>query len=619
MKELNKENIQNYVIEFSKIFGIDFEEKLKQENSKALPIGEYFFSKDIFGVYKLAEENKLIESLITLNDVVIEHASSIRVKVNNEYLRNLSSNLLKIADILDYYNHHNNILMDQYVNAYKDFWLFKGNDLKKELGSLDILPRIDMALEKNLFKTYAYHIENKSIPEKNSKFLLNQNLYIVDSINSFLKYAKKENNDDIKVTYILKIEDIIEYSYFCLVIQYKGNVWVGTDKIMFANPNNKYHRRNPTRSREEYFEYLDLPYIILDNIDKIRQDTKVPVPNAGFELHVLKMVDLHVYHKAFMNQLAAHVVNTLNNENIQKIASYEDVVLSLPSGEDIRKENNFSNNRFDGVEERINEIESFLNENSKELAIINKDVVLKSEHYDPEWLATPESLQNLNNWIANDKIRNEYEEKLDKLYSQDYKQKDKLHNDFSNILSPYINNIFQYAFIANEVVIIIHDNISKFGSDNNTKTIRIFRNDEHFKYSTLSIRDYDIKYPIRKGNCKICNNHTESKNIILSFDSAKQVQLMFGMKWEEIPDWFKLYKSSVLIPYHGNSILDNVNPLAMMQDNVSLSYQNGFKIGIHMCGYCFNRLVKQYKKYDKANINYDAVNNKIISIEERIN
>lgn len=630
MKELTKEVLQNYSLEFAKLFGIDLEAKMKEDENKPSPIGEFFFSRDIFAVYKLASENKLIEALETFHELLQEKIPNIQVIAKSRYLKELSSELLELAGMVSYCEYHSNEILDQYVAAYKGYWLFEGNDIKKELKDLWIFPRIEKALGKKLFETYCYHKENQAVPPKESIFKLNPNLYIVDSINSFLRFAKREkiDSDEIRATYLLKIEDIPEYSYFVLVIQYKGNVWIGTDKMMFANPNNKYHRRNPVRSREEHFENLDLPYGIIDHIDEIRKSVKVPVPQAGFELHVLKMVEFDVTTKAYMHQLAGNLIENLQGQDYPSIASYEDVMLSLPAHEDIRSESKFESDDYEGVNDRVKEIQNmFKEEESKttSLAIINKDIVLKSEHYDPEWLATPESLQNLNNWIANKEIAKKIQDKLEDLYPAEREWMDprpsprdrieQLHKEFGDILQKHVNNILPYVLIADEIFIeYVNNDIAQFGSKWNR-----FLTTRTGGYYSIALGGSDAiydRYYGMKGTCIHCQKHQESKRIEFCLYSARELQVLFGLKWEEIPDWFKLYRSSGLIPYHGNSILRNVDPLAMVEDNVSKRFPNGFPIVIKACGWCHKKFVKEYKKWQRGLIRYDMAENKIIEVIE---
>ena len=119
------------------------------------------------------------------------------------------------------------------------------------------------------------------------------------------------------------------------------------------------------------------------------------------------------------------------------------------------------------------------------------------------------------------------------------------------------------------------------------------------------------------GDCMYCGGkHKESKYVVFNVYSAKNLQKLMKMKWEEIPDWFKLYKYHGFIPYHGNSILDNVDPLAMINDNLSHMKANGFSLSICMCGYCYRRFKKQYKKYEKALITIDYDTMEICSISE---
>lgn len=620
MKELTKENVQDYAIRFAKVFGLDFEEKLKQEKSKPTPVGEYFFSKDVFSIYKYAAEDKLNEAIVTFHDLIKDSVRNIRIKPDE--MRELISDLAELVEIEEFCKFHSERIMDEYTDQYKDHWLFKGEDIKKGIGNLWILPRMEVALTKGLFKTYRYHTENPTVPDPDTVFKLNPNLYIVDSINSFLRYAKSSNYDDLRATYILKIEDILDYSYFCLVIQYKGNVWVGTDKMMFANPNNKYHRRNPTRSREEHFEYLDLPYNLLDKMEEIRAKVKVPVAtDTKLELHVYPLRDLHIAHRAFMHQLCANVIGTLQTKEMQQIASYEDVMLALPSGEDVRAESKFSSDRYKGVNERVEEIKRFIYDTSEpgtELAVIDKSLVLTSEHYDPEWLATPESLQNMNNWIANKKIADDVKKKFNEIFNgltwSD--QTEKYFEPFAKVLQKYLHNIFPYAFCGKETSLINfkNKNISQFGQSG-----LVTFNAGREIYVPITIRDPEGEWTRDgyRGTCQICGNHKESKVTTVSFYSAKHLQKWFKMKWEEIPEWFRLYRYHGFDPYHGNSILDNVDPLAMVKDPITSRYSNGFSVSFHTCGWCKRKLEKEHEKYNQPVLVTDFETMEIESIIER--
>lgn len=636
MKSLTKENIKQHIIDFSNIFGIDLIEEINKTESKSQPIGEYIFKKDVFGAYKLAEENKLIESVITLNEEIISYTENMRLdNLNSKEAIKLSNDFLKISKTLEYCEYYIEKNSNDFQEYYKDYWLFENNNIKKELNPR-FFPRLSRALDEGLFKLYDYQVlNNVKVPEDLS-FSLNKNLYIVDSLNTYLQYIKTQNTDNIQVTYILKVEDIEDYSYFCLVIQYKGNVWIGTDKLMFANPNNKYHSRNPYRSRETYYDKLDLPYGLIDQLSEIRKQTKVPVKNANLELHVKKIEDFPLNVKVVMHQLALYMINDLyNNKSLEKISTYNEVVLSLPEGESVKDNQDFSSDDFSGVEQRVNEIKDIAFKYFKEIDVYDKRLVLNSEYYDPDWLATPESLQNLNNWIANNKLKNDIQKIIDDLYPSDFRESDKLHKQFANELIPYLDNIYKYIFSSEDVSFrFINYNISQFtGYRDNKDHIDLNichhnKNNNRLSYGDIIIRDTHIeKYLKEKFNnisnserlyrkrCLVCNEHSEKKSIIIDIKLREQLQELFGLNYKDIPEWLKLYKSHQFQPYHGNSILDNVDPLASVNDRLSEKRPNGLTIVIKMCGYCYRRLLKKYKIADKSLITFDLKTNKIVSLE----
>lgn len=89
------------------------------------------------------------------------------------------------------------------------------------------------------------------------------------------------------------------------------------------------------------------------------------------------------------------------------------------------------------------------------------------------------------------------------------------------------------------------------------------------------------------------------------------------MEWKDIPDWFKLYRYHGFNPYHGNSILNNVDPLAMIKDPITDRYSNGFSVSFQTCGWCKRKLEKEHGKYQDPVIVADYETMEVTSIIER--
>ena len=102
-------------------------------------------------------------------------------------------------------------------------------------------------------------------------------------------------DDNIHISLTMKIEPIVDYSFFIVFVQYKDTTFIVTDNMEFSNPHVAVSSRNPRRRSESREKETGLPYGIIDRILEWRSDStevsrNVSSNNEGsMELYIKKL------------------------------------------------------------------------------------------------------------------------------------------------------------------------------------------------------------------------------------------------------------------------------------------------------------------------------------------
>lgn len=596
MYKIDKDKLQLVFSNLQNIIGLDVKKHL-EESEKTGIMHIYKYTKELLDIYKSLTEDKLEVALMQIQDVIQSLPNNISLSIDT-----LKEDIITLGLISD----SNDIIVKEisYVDrwfkeTYSKFWLFE----KDNLSEVDytFIPRIELALNKKLVRFYTFKEGNTVIPE-NVSIRYNKYIYIVDSINTFLRYVNSHETEELQISVIFKIEDIIDFSYFCIIYQYKNSAWIATDNMNFDNPRNKYSSRNAARRSEDRYDHIDFPYKIIDDINDIRMQSKVPVLlDSNLELHVIDHDKYGLYSKIYMYFLATRIIPMLNDINIDQITTYELHALALPEG---NISDNASYFEYHDQEQKIyienitKQIDAI--EPTTALVKFGKQEIMQTEKYDPEWLCTVDKFSILDTWQRREEQRKRYQELLDKCQPSEQYNRKKPYDDFSKILTDKRDNAFKYLFMADKLSIQFINKPKGFGiMDEKEKSVFNTFASEGSSWTNIHVRNYDeIKrghYNIRDEKCVCCKTHGETYQKNIYFHAAEQIRFLFDLKNEEMPLWFSLYRASWLIPYGGNSILDNVDPMSLLVNGFSKGSPNGYNITINICKICKNKLYKKYK------------------------
>ena len=220
-------------------------------------------------------------------------------------------------------------------------------------------------------------------------------------------------------------------------------------------------------------------------------------------------------------------------------------------------------------------------------------------------LCTTKQYKQLVAWSAKEEERIHLQIGLDALSENIEEQRDKL----TTMIERNLPNILPYLFAGDNVYYTLNDpKYKSFGSNFDSKMIYPFTGN-YWTYGMKSIgRDLCPKCQKRPGNKK--------HGIGISIIHYRQLMWLCGTTdRNKLPPYFRNYMRFDLIPYHGNTLLDNVNPTYTVNDPCSTKHSNGFGITIYLCGYCINRLKKQYRKGKTVHVSFSLNKAVVTGIE----
>jgi len=111
------------------------------------------------------------------------------------------------------------------------------------------------------------------------------------------------------------------------------------------------------------------------------------------------------------------------------------------------------------------------------------------------------------------------------------------------------------------------------------------RYDNHFNLGGRPKEDY----------CDVCYDAFTKPAAVLTINHWSHMVFWLDLKSRmELPMYYRNYRRHWYVPYNGNSILDHVHPMSLIEDPLSRDMPNGIEIGYSMCGNClWNRIKKK--------------------------
>lgn len=570
-------------------------------------LGEYEKSETLRKCIEMYKEGELDASYYYIIQGLLSLTEDIRF--NNNDFENFERGVNFLVDLKEIYRPFNIYLKGTYYpRIYKEMaGVCKCKDDNEIFTPIDIY-KIKKSINSRHLKMYCYkESENKNFPDK---FAVKNAVVATDNIDSIFN-AKSEFDDAWSVQIGLFIERNINLSYFVITFAYGNGVYVLSDKPNYKNPDqlDRVSSRNGgLRFSEDREASNYLPYILIDKVlDRRKENTEVSKKDAKYnELYVFPTED---YFSFNLYYLIKYSIEHIIADDFAYIVKRDVLLLTANSSIDLT-----DINHYDCKNDYIEKIYKDVYEDIKTTLPAVTTTALMPEIEKFPIILTPEQFEKDVKYLAHKKLADDIINiKYNGLDVNDpqgryeirhmvYKQKDEI----DNIVKKNIKKLLPYIFAGNKVYINDLDNprdkIPHFGTGNSLSCLFAHEHDKNEKFSTYEK--------------SILSNEQATTCIYIYFHHYKELMTLMNLKREDIPSTFRYYMSNDYMPYIGNSILNNINPLyeMMERDFASRDYVNGLTVYIPFRKTETNKLYKTHKIGDEVIINIHGKTCRIDSV-----
>lgn len=600
---------------------IDIEALLSAGKNEPSTLSTMFRKRELFDIYCLYMSGEYDRAINSSVDFLKECLSNIRIKNTDEQ---------SMKEVGNFY-----IEASKWIGFYSRFrekdhadWLHqvKSNPLltNEELVSAEI-EKSDRRDMNEVIKTLKYmsvrrYAGQGNLPDNPDGFVVTDAFVMCDSLTSLITGLKTPSDDNIHITTMVKLDTHLWMSYFIVAIQFRDNTWLADDGYSYANPRAKegIAYRGSARIREDVLTNSILPYQLVEWVDEQRKSNKqVSKPEIHIgEIYIKqitqdwttrdKILSYFLFSKLIektildcpaeeINTFSAFVTrnsNLLTDGNSVLVVEKDSLSKEFECGE-----------LHEQCEAYLQELYIPEKENTAIVKLSTDNIIKRIDGNNT--LCTSKQYRELVAWSVKEDERIKLQIGLNSLSEDLERQRNKL----VSMVEHNLPNILPYLFSGDDVYYTLDDaKYKSFGSSSGGKTIYPTTGD----YWTYGMRT------IGKDLCPNCKNHSGNtkKGIRISVIHYRQLMWLCGLAdRNQLPPYYRNYMRSDMLPYHGNTLLDNVNPTYTIKDPCSEKHSNGFGITIYLCGYCMNRLKKQYRKGERTYLHFSLNEMKVTDIE----
>ena len=638
------EKVREYLDFYCELIDFDIE-ALKTATSRKLRMGLMDYEDVLVKVYNFVNTNRPNHAIVWLNSISTGIFDLYKDSLSQESFMESMDELNKVAkigkEIKAAYEDWLKNDFATYLAVYNNGDMFKPGELDpSKLDPMLMLETEDVLEESKLLKILKYG-DGTMDAGLGKKLSFNSNLIISSSLHEWLGHLKSNaKNDDVTyVSTLMKIEARVDLTFFIIAIQYKDNLWLCTDMVEFTTPNNKASTRNPRRHRETHYDKLGFPYGLIDELDTIREKcTDLKLLNApDLEFHVYPMSNLDPVTRVYFLNVSTAVIRSIvaGHASVRTMMTMKDYVeQKLLTGFSFDPVKDVKDDDFEKGWEEANKnyVEDLLKHSGKkenpstELIKVGAEILTKNSLYDKDWLATSDQFGAIVKWAALSKKQHQIQRTLE--FTKDEKDTDFDKLDLIINKPENRERVLKYLYSAKKEVYYrlvdvwgkskgsgfsnekIEEETTDFCSNENYGNgwSRRFRlglpQQEAFKRQ----REWmEIKHNQRRGErivghddyvynkppCKSCNKVSARVTKHVRIRHFSQLMFLAGITDRmKLPRYFRNYRAHNYVPYHGNSIINNVHPLSMLKDSASEQYPNGMHLEVLICKNCEKRLVK---------------------------
>ena len=449
----------------------------------------------------------------------------------------------------------------------------------------------------------------------NAPFRVKGVLACCNNLDFLLSACKPIDDDEIEVTIAMKIEEIIDYSYFLIFLQYKDTCFVVTDSIEFGNPHNMVASRNLRRRSESRENETGLPYRLIDDIIQWREENKAiqkatsASDEKPMELYTKKLSE---YMPASLRLNIVSLFKTMikrvadGNGEFSVVGTFDRMLVSqklLGSTVDMKTDGFKSS--FEGHNtEKLDEFYAswMLPENDGEKTTLPAPVIRDLsviDEYRADVLVMPEKARAYADYFVAKREADHIRKTLWDYYDAHNAEE---RREMAEIVRAHLDSLLPYIFAGEEVYMvdmdIIYNHVDPFTRAEEPRFIidkfsylyhdSVAEHKENKWFHGDIVATKEPKGYKWESYCNGCDIST-NKGAIVSFVHWKEFVKFLSIDRTDIPQSIRNYTAHYYQPYPRNSILDNVNPLYLLRDPFSQRNANSFDVAIPFCGNCMRK------------------------------
>lgn len=613
-----KKTVENLIDFLQEYTGIDIERDIVSKSSFSGTLGQYNIQKRLFAVYSLYRQQDYETCYHKAVDFIKSFIKSIEISDPDTQIDSLISFLSKSKEYLSEYKS-----WAVYDNKKFIDWLFSAEILLPEERTEENIKGLDRtivqesrnALMSKHLRIYM-RIKGESQIPQDAKLQIRDGVLISSDLNLLEASLKPSDaTDSVIMTMLLKIEPIIDYSYFILAFSFRGSVWFVTDFIEFSNPRVATCSRNPRRRSEDREDAIPFPYRLIDDVIEWRKDASLPtkVGEGLPEIYVKKLreylpfssrVHLRILVDGLMQRLVQGGFDFPALNQFGNLVADNRKLIGEGSLED---ESKFSKTNYEPMKSYIDQL---IIPGQATLPVLTSQALEASPKFAPQTLMTQEDFERNVVWFKHEEIRKTKQDLLDDYY------KDHSASDIDLMRQMLFDNrqaIYELVSVAKTLYFYRQDtpvNLN-FGGPS-AHFPQLFANFQpHYWYNYFTVSHIYS----RENYCVECRRFkTKNQVIRFSISTWEELELLTGKTREELPKTFANFLQHFYIPYYGNAILDNVNPEFLIKDPLSAKFPNGFTFELHVCGKCLRHYIHKNKKFEAAAVIWSSKDHKIVDI-----
>jgi hypothetical protein len=593
-------------------FGFNAEE---WEERRSLNLGMLGTYKSLLNCYNLLQTGNETLALVELNDFVENEEKPLRKftgEPTEEALAYFVEGLRVAARVKELYATFKN---NDYAPLLQQFFtkdLYEEDEINPATVAPEHFLNLSNIKDLGYFKgrLRAAEDENEAIEDDLFDYQLASNIVITDSISRYL--GKLNLSAVTKVAMFFVVEEPLAYSYFAFVIQYKGYIWLYSDAIDYVNPTTKASSRNPWRKVENKLDQVFLPYDqLFNNITEWQKTGNVV--KEGQERSLFYSQEL----KTYFSTIEKLYVQTLIRMFLQDIRENKPMQRALTVGEFIDSNRLLSTGELtmdamaqyeeakmigwsEDVQERYQDILAGLGM-SQELIKVNPGSFVERLS---TWITTPDKFQNLLVWNVLEDQRQVIYEKMLSQYGRfgwngredGYESFKKDEEALKAMLRQALRLIITKLSAYNELKWVKGDKGSwgqRDGKPYKYDCLNVENKKEksYYDYADLHIGSSFSRKKVDEY-CNLCRIHRYSFKVRFTAHHYRHLMWLLDCGRFDLPQAYRNFNTYNI--YTGNSILDNVHPLARLEDPLShRGYPNGLDIDFYCCKTCWNKLRKE--------------------------